>query len=365
MKRRTQKSRPVASVQKYIAMLQPTRSPNTCRLNRYQLQGFHRWLKINQLDVTELNREHITHWLVYRTEQGLSATTRREEIITVRIYLHWLHEQGIVDTNPDELIRKTDLPKLPKYLPRPLSPQIDQQLQKRLQRSPKPVHKALLLTRKAGLRIGELIDLQYDCIRTDFQGRQFLKVPLGKLNNERLVPMDDATVKLVDNLRKRGYKPRQFLMATATGQRTKYHRYTYALSTICQGLDIPDRMTLHRLRHTFATSLLSAGMSLPSLMKLLGHRDWRMTLRYAEITQEAVGKEYFEALTEIENRYHAQLHCKQADLFNPIKSIGDVIRWLRTNIAPDASSKNFARLLIRRLERARKEIAALRARKVK
>jgi hypothetical protein len=28
--------------------------------------------------------------------------------------------------------------------------------------------------------------------------------------------LDEATVKLVENLRKRGYKPRQFLMATAT-----------------------------------------------------------------------------------------------------------------------------------------------------
>jgi site-specific recombinase XerC len=77
----------------------------------------------------------------------------------VRLYLHWLYEQGSIETNPDELILRTDLPKRPKYLPRPLAPQIDQQLQKRLQRSKKPVHKALLLTRKAGLRIGELIGL--------------------------------------------------------------------------------------------------------------------------------------------------------------------------------------------------------------
>jgi hypothetical protein len=185
------------------------------------------------------------------------------------------------------------------------------------------------------------------------------------MNNERLVPLDDATVKLVNDLRKRGHKPRKFLMATATGEKTRYHQYTYALSTICQGLDIPDKMTLHRLRHTFATSLLSAGMSLPSVMKLLGHSDYRMTLRYAEITQEAVGKEYFEALTEIETRYHTQLNSRQTDLFNPPKAIGDVIRWLQNNIASSVSSNHSARLLIKRLERARKEIDALCANKVK
>jgi site-specific recombinase XerD len=365
MKRRTKKSRPFALVQRYIAILQPTRSPNTCKLAYYQLQGFHRWLKTTRLFVTKLNRKHITRWFRYRTDLGKSAATRRKEIIALRHYLYWLYEQGIIDTNPEEFIRKTDLPKLPKYLPRPLGPQIDLQLQERLQCSKNPLHQAILLTRKAGLRIGELIDLEFDCIRTDFQDRQFLKVPLGKMKNERLVPLDDATVKLVEKLRKRGNKPRQYLMVNADGEKTKYTQYTYALGTICKGLDIPDRMTLHRLRHTFATSLLNAGMSLPSLMKLLGHRDWRMTLRYAEITQEAVGREYFEALTEIENRYHAAFSAKRADLFNPIKAIGDIIRWLKNNIASNASSNHYARLLIKRLERARKEIDALCASKVK
>jgi site-specific recombinase XerD len=358
------KVHPVASVQRYIDILQPTRCPSTCCRYRYQLLQFHRWLRTNRLDVSELNRRHIMRWLIFRNRQRLSACTRLSEIIAVRLYLHWLHEQGILHANPDELVRRTDLPKLPKYLPRPLPPQVDQQLQKRLQRSKYPLHKALLLKRKAGLRIGELIGLEFDCIRTDYQGRQFLKVPLGKLNTERLVPLDDATVKLVENLRKRGDKPRQLLMVTVTGEKTKYRQYVNALRNICQGLDIPDKMTLHRLRHTFATSLLSAGMSLPSLMKLLGHRDWHMTLRYAEITQEAVGKEYFEALTEIENRYHTQLGAAQANPFNPVKAIADVIRWLKKNAVSDGLFNNSYRLLIKRLERARKELDALCTRNV-
>lgn len=365
MKRCIRKSRKAALVLRYIALLQPTRSRATCRTYRNQLQKFHRWLKTNRVDVTELDRKHMTGWLVYRSEQGVSASTRNNEIVTVRLYLRWLHEQGIIHTNPDELIRRTDLPKLPQYLPRPLAPDIDQELQKRLQRSKNPLDKALLLTRRAGLRIGELIGLDFDCIRADYQGRQFLKVPLGKLNNERLVPLDEATVELVENLRKRGHKPRPFLMVTVTGKKTRYSQYVDALHNICQGLDIADRMTIHRLRHTFATSLLSGGMSLPSVMKLLGHRDWRMTLRYTEITQETVGKEYFEALTEIENRYHTQLHSKRSDIFNPAKAIADVIRWLNKNTALDASSNNVARLLTKRLERARKEINALCASKVK
>lgn len=365
MTHRKNKTRPVALVEKFIATLKPTCTALTCRTYRIQLLGFHRWLKIKRLDLKKLSRRQISHWFIYLNKQGLSAGARNNQIVTVRLYLRWLAEQGIINTNADELIRKTDLPKLPQYLPRPLAPAIDRQLQKRLQDSRNCYHTALLLTRKTGLRIGELIALEFDCIRTDYDGRRFLKVPLGKLNNERLVPVDDATVKLVHRLRRQGHRPRQWLMVSVTGKKTRYDQYVRALREICQGLDIADRMTIHRFRHTYATSLLSAGVSLTSLMKLLGHRDYRMTLRYAEITQEAVGKEYFEALTEIENRYQSILGAKQTKAFNPVKAIADVIRWLKKNSATDESSKTAAASLCRRLERARKEIDAFGSSKVK
>jgi integrase len=51
-------------------------------------------------------------------------------------------------------------------------------------------HQGLLLMRLTGLRIGELCSLERNCIRRDHLNNCFLKVPLGKLNTERLVPMD-------------------------------------------------------------------------------------------------------------------------------------------------------------------------------
>jgi site-specific recombinase XerD len=365
MRRRTGKRRPAALAEKYVATLKPTRSAKTCRTYSMQLQAFHRWLKKSRLRVNQLDRAQLTRWLLYRSRQGVSAGTRNNEIVTVRLYLRWLAEQGILRANADDLIRRSDLPKLPRYLPRPLAPDADRELQKRLQHSPDPLHQGLLLTRKAGLRIGELISLGYDCIRTDYQGRSFLKVPLGKLNSERLVPLDNAALKLVNRLRRHARSPRQWLMVTVTGKRTRYEQYLRALHHICRGLPIADRMTIHRLRHTYATSLLSAGMSLTSVMKLLGHRDYRMTLRYTEITQETVGKEYFRALAEIEKRYHHQLGSAPADSFNPVKAIGDVVRWLKKHTAAERSPNDAVRLLVRRLERAGKEIHALSATNIK
>ena len=55
-----------------------------------------------------------------------------------------------------------------------------------------------------GMRVGELASLPVDCLRSDGTGRRFLKVPLGKLATERLVPFDDQTVELVQRLRQAG-----------------------------------------------------------------------------------------------------------------------------------------------------------------
>jgi hypothetical protein len=54
-------------------------------------------------------------------------------------------------------------------------------------------------------------------------------------------------------------------------------------------------VTPHRLRHSFATEMLRLGVSLPALMKLLGNKDIRMTLRYVEVTQQDLQREFHQA----------------------------------------------------------------------
>jgi hypothetical protein len=41
--------------------------------------------------------------------------------------------------------------------------------------------------------------------------------------------------------------------------------------------------------------MVRLGVSLPALMKLLGHKDLRMTLRYVQVTQQDLQREYFMA----------------------------------------------------------------------
>ena len=59
----------------------------------------------------------------------------------------------------------------------------------------------------------------------------------------------------------------------------------------------------HRLRHTWATDMLRRGISLPALMQLMGHKDIRMTLRYLEVTQPDLQREFYEARQNVARTY--------------------------------------------------------------
>ena len=118
-------------------------------------------------------------------------------------------------------------------------------------------------------------------------------------------------------------------------------------------------MTTHRLRHTYATTLLSGGMSLVGLMRLLGHRSYKTTLRYAAVTQETIGKQYFEALLELDKRYQLQLHRSDAAEPDPLQMLSDVVRWIDKHVAHDQDQPRTARRLTKRIERVRHELRQL------
>lgn len=336
----------------FLKALAATHKPNTCDVYRLRVHRFHQWLSDNQVALSELHRRHMVKWLVHLKSVGTQAMDRSIAAIVTRMYLRWLFEVGAIEIPPDQLIRRSDIPRVPNYLPRPLSPEQDQELQRRLAKSSSTFHRGLLLMRKTGVRVGELRDLEYDCLRIDFMDRNFLKVPLGKLDNERLVPLDDSAVKLLRDLQQQGRTPRPWLLESVQGKKTRSMLFQRALRDIATDLDPLHKVTPHRLRHTYATELMNAGMSLWGIMKLLGHRSVRMTLRYAEITQETVGKEYSQALTQVERNYQMKLDTPSMDGFDPARALNDVIRWLEKYPAREHP----VHLLIRRLTRSREQV---------
>lgn len=346
------------SARAFIDTLRPVLKPNTCSGYVVDLRDLHAWLDAQKLSLDNLDRRAAERWLQALANRTLAPVTRNYRILHARGYLRWLAERGDFDGDPDDLLRAEDLPKIPSYLPRPFPPEIDRELQRRFRSADTVFGSALFLMRRSGMRIGELVRLEPRCLDEDLHGHVFIKVPLGKLDNERLVPLDDEARQVAEQLHQLYSNDAPFLIEPHRCRDWVIEKLRETLADAAQGLDIPGPIVSHRLRHTYATELLNAGMSLVGIMKLLGHRSLRMTMRYAAVTQETVVKDYFSAIAKLSSRYELPEHASAisgADAPDPDRMLRDVIAYLRNNTGSD----NNAQRLITRIHKIRYDIAQL------
>ena len=242
----------------------------------------------------------------------ITSADQLRRVLTVSSFLSDITEWGWIDAPLRRLIFRSDYPRLPKPLPRYLTLDVDRRLGEALEGSEfRLAADALLLARACGLRIGELLDLELDCVHEVPDNGAWLKVPLGKMDTERMVPLDDETVTLIDRItatrsegralaHPRSGRPAQFLF-THHGRRLGQQALRLELDRAAQVAGIAH-ITPHQLRHTFATVMVNAGVSLQALMALLGHVSAEMSLRYGRLFDTTVRAEYERALD------HAKAH---------------------------------------------------------
>jgi integrase len=250
----------------------------------------------------QLRRDpHILGWLEYLwtrrvrvSGKPLCAATRAADLIRLRKLFDLLADHAF-PPRPGLLLGE-DIPRPDEVLPRPLTPENDARLQAELRRRNDLPASALLLTRLTGMRIGETVDLAADCLRHLSGDQWALHVPVGKLHNERWTPVDDAARTVLARLQflrtLPPSAPPEFLLPRPKGPGMLATQLRAALCDAATQAGLTAHIVPHQLRHTYATSMLRAGVSLPALMKLLGHRTANMTLRYVEITQQDLQREF-------------------------------------------------------------------------
>ncbi len=236
----------------------------------------------------------------------ITKADQARRVHTLSSFLTDITEWGWDEAPARRLVFRSDIPRLPRPLPRYLPVDADRRLSQALECSEfRLAADALLLQRACGLRIGELLDLELDCVHEIPGNGAWLKVPLGKLDSERMVPLDDEGVALIDRIvatrsegrplpHPRTGRPAQFLF-THHGRRLGQQAVRLELDRAA-GVAGLGHVTSHQLRHTFATAMVNAGVSLQSLMALLGHVSAEMSLRYGRLFDQTVRAEYERAL---------------------------------------------------------------------
>jgi site-specific recombinase XerD len=276
-----------------------TLRPRTIKNYRVHINRLLRYLRLSHPDLHspgQLQRIHILGWLSNMADGPLCNDSRRSSLIHIRRLLEDLADNGYPIA--DKLIFPHDLPPRDQHLPKPVSPEVDRRLNNEMRKTDDLVANALLLMRATGIRVGECLSLTRDGLRHLGQRRWALHVPIGKLHNERWVPMDDDGCKIFNRILSLAGPaptgPSSPLLLLPNGKRVSYDRIYHSLRDTSQRAGCPH-IRPHQLRHTFATALVRAGISLPALKAILGHRDIRMTLTYIQVTQNDLQREYHQA----------------------------------------------------------------------
>jgi site-specific recombinase XerD len=289
------------SFDRAVASLGAALHPETTRHYRGTVRNFLTYLGATHPQVsslTQLRRQpHILGWMSRLRSQTPALTTA--SYINRLIALRWtFHELAWTHELPElaHLIRREDIPRLPYRLPRPLTAEQDQVLQREFLRRNDLGANVFLLIRHTGMRIGECADLASDCLRSTGPDQWAIHVPLGKLKTERLVPVDPFVCKFVQRLRFFRSLERlpkdEFLLPRPRTKEALIRQLRDYLHQVCHDLGLSARIVPHQFRHTYASEMLRAGVGLPALMNLLGHVDPDMTMRYLDVTLTDLQREF-------------------------------------------------------------------------
>jgi hypothetical protein len=208
----------------------------------------------------------------------------------------------------------TRVPMFPGDLPRtdhPLPKALDDAAAAQLLRAAQADKRALVgvtveVLLRTGLRVSEYTALPADAV-VHIGAGPWLHVPVGKLGEDRYLPLHPHLVTLIADYRTAHVPPgHPLLLPRENGRALDRHTVTRFINKAGTAAGLAH-IHPHQLRHTLATQAINRGMSLEAIAAMLGHRSMDMTLRYAKIANRTVADEYFAVTDKVDALYdHTQ-----------------------------------------------------------
>lgn len=244
------------------------------------------------------NDKAVRAWMMRLMEEGTGARSVNRKLSALRAFFKFARTVGEIAADPTDLIEP---PKTPKRLPEFVEEQRMDQLLSKLEwpdtfdgRRDRLIIELLYGT---GMRLAELLGLALGDL--DMR-RKTLRV-LGKRNKERIIPIADPLVDLVQEYLmaraalEQAPAPGAPLLVKSNGEPIP-RRSVQRLVTHYLGTVTPQRKrSPHVLRHTFATHLLNNGADLNAVKELLGHAGLAATQVYTHNTVEKLKKAHQQA----------------------------------------------------------------------
>ncbi len=258
---------------------------NTVAAYRRDLRRFLQWL--DGRDPGQLTIRDLADFTAWLHAQRLAPASLARHLVSVKVFFRYLQLEGVVERNLAELLGSQ---KLWERVPEVLSPeQVDRLLQAPCPRDPwwRRDRAMLELLYATGCRASELAHLK----QTDLHLDQHYCICRGKGNKERLVPLGNRAVEVVEcylreerpRLASRLPHPPDWVLLSYRGRRLRRERIWELVKQYAARAGIRQTISPHTLRHSFATHLLAGGADLRAVQEMLGHASIATTQVYTHV----------------------------------------------------------------------------------
>ncbi|MEE0882736.1 MAG: tyrosine-type recombinase/integrase [Bacteroidales bacterium] len=237
-----------------------------------------------EINIHTIELKHLEEFL---WQINLKNSSARRIISGIKAYFKFLVLTDRLDNNPCELLETSRIEKL---LPVVLS---HEEIQKMLSVIDKSTYHGfrdsviIEVLYACGLRISELLNLKKGDI---YFKHEYIKV-LGKGNKERLVPIGEKALQLLDlyirnhrsKLKKIDQKCKDIVFLNRRGGKLTRQYVFLAIKTAAQQAEIKKNIHPHILRHSFASALVKGGANLIVVKEMMGHASVVSTEIYTHL----------------------------------------------------------------------------------
>lgn len=275
----------------------------TVRNYRQSFEDFYRWLVSSRLWERGLDRlgPREMRDFVIEGQRRFSRRTLHNHVSALRSFFKYWQRHGKVRTNPFVGI---PLPKLEKRLPQFLS----EEQMKVLLNAPQRLLEnqgidafsawrdrlAMELLYGGGLRVSELVSLNYEMIEEDTGVARVM----GKGRKERLAPIGRVALAVLKKF-KSDFATRtegeDAVLTNPNGTRVTVRAVQLMMKRYLDLAGLPHDLTPHKIRHSYATHLLNAGADLRLVQELLGHAELTSTQVYTHVSIARLQQVYAKA----------------------------------------------------------------------
>jgi integrase len=306
------------TMRRYLAQQAVTLTPATIEAADRALRIFGLWISNHDPKVVgaaDINRAHIEAFKLKlttdvhtKTGEPLAVNTIRGRLQLLKVFFDRIIAWDLDDAPRRNPIIHGDIPPQPAPLPKFLDDGVMAKFMHHAHLEPVPIRKlCVLLLARTGMRVGELCALDANPV-VHIGEHHWLHVPVGKLRNDRYVPLHPELVELITK-----WQADNADLIAATGRLltdklspVDRHRVTRMVRRIAKRAGI-GHVHPHQLRHTLATQAINRGMPLEAVAALLGHKKLDMTLVYARIADRTVANEYDAVSAKVDHLYSTQL----------------------------------------------------------